>query len=134
MQILNVNLSASFLLSRALASHWLTSPSAVIPILGNKKIINIASVLTYTGSTSVPAYVASKGAIGQLTKALSNEWMSKGICVNAIAPGYIATELTAGIRADEEYERALLGRVPAGRWGLPADLAGAVVYLSGRGR
>jgi len=78
--------------------------------------------------------VATKGAIGQLTKALSNEWMGKGICVTALAPGYIATELTEGIRTSEEKEALILGRVPAGRWGVPEDLAGAVVYLASRAR
>lgn len=83
-----------------------------------------------TGSVEIPAYVASKGAIGQLTKALNNEWMSKGINVNAIAPGYIQTELTKEIADDPEKEKHILDRVPAKRWGLPGDLAGATIYLS----
>jgi len=97
-----------------------------------KKIIFVASVTTFTGSVEIPAYVASKGAIGQLTKALNNEWMGKGVNVNAVAPGYINTGLTKGITGDKEKERLILDRVPAKRWGLPEDLAGAVIYLSSR--
>lgn len=130
-QVIQVNLTASFILSRSLAKHWLSSPTFGPD---QKKIINIASVLTFTGSLNVCAYVATKGAIGQLTKALSNEWMGKGICVTALAPGYIATELTEGIRTNEERETAIIGRVPAGRWGVPEDLAGAIVYLASRAR
>ncbi|KAI9810174.1 MAG: hypothetical protein M1827_006620 [Pycnora praestabilis] len=111
-QIIQVNLSSAFVLSRALARHWFSLSPSTNPATSTKKIINIASVLTFTGSAQIPAYVATKGAIGQLTKALSNEWMSKGICVNAIAPGYIATELTEGIRGDVEKERHVLERVP----------------------
>ncbi len=81
----------------------------------------------------VPAYVATKGAIAGVTRALSNEWMGLGINVNALAPGYIETELTSGIREDGEKERAVLERVPLGRWGVPGDLAGAVVHLASRG-
>lgn len=84
---------------------------------------------TFVGAVEIPAYVASKGAIGQLTKALNSEWMSKGINVNAIAPGYIDTELTVGIKDGGEKERKILDRIPAGRWGLPADLAGSVIHL-----
>lgn len=131
-QVIQVNLTACFILARSLAKHWLSSPTPPSP--DKKKIINIASVLTFSGSLNVCAYVATKGAIGQLTKALSNEWMGKGICVNALAPGYIATELTEGIRTNEERETAIIGRVPAGRWGLPEDLAGAIVYLASRAR
>ena len=131
-QIIQVNLTASFILARSLAKHWLSGPTSPSP--DKKKIINIASVLTFSGSLNICAYVATKGAIGQLTKALSNEWMGKGICVTALAPGYIATELTEGIRTDKERESAIIGRVPAGRWGVPEDLAGAIVYLASRAR
>lgn len=131
-KVIQVNLTASFILARSLAKHWLASPTPPSP--DKKKIINIASVLTFTGSLNICAYVATKGAIGQLTKALSNEWMGKGICVTALAPGYIATELTEGIRTDQERETAIIGRVPAGRWGVPEDLAGAIVYLASRAR
>jgi 2-dehydro-3-deoxy-D-gluconate 5-dehydrogenase len=81
----------------------------------------------------VPAYVATKGAIAGVTRALNNEWMRQGINVNALAPGYIETELTSGIREDGERERAVLERVPLGRWGVPEDLAGAVVHLASAG-
>ncbi|MCJ1365019.1 hypothetical protein MMC16_004137 [Acarospora aff. strigata] len=137
-EVIQVNLTASFILARSLAKHWLSSPSPSPPpppqnpTPTKRKIINIASVLTFSGSLNVCAYVATKGAIGQLTKALSNEWMGQGICVNALAPGYIATDLTEGIRNSEEREKAILGRVPAGRWGSPGDLEGAVVYLASR--
>jgi len=81
----------------------------------------------------VPAYVATKGAIAGVTRALNNEWMQQGINVNALAPGYIETELTSGIREDGERERAVLERVPLGRWGVPEDLSGAVVHLASAG-
>ncbi|KAI9834362.1 MAG: hypothetical protein M1819_002973 [Sarea resinae] len=132
-EIIQVNLTSSFLLARTLAKHWLMTSLSSQP-KQQKKIINIASVLTFTGSVETPAYVATKGAIGQLTKALSNEWTAKGICVNAIAPGYIATDLTERIREMPEYEKAILGRVPAKRWGIPEDLAGAIIYLSSKAR
>lgn len=137
-QILQVNLSSAFQLSRALATHWFNTslsnfidagPSSATP---KKKIINIASVLTFSGAFEVSAYTTSKGAIGQLTKALGNEWMQKGICVNALAPGYIETALTKNY--PEERQRAILSRVPAGRWGQPEDLASAIIYLASKGR
>lgn len=87
---------------------------------------------TFVGSMEIPAYTASKGAIGQLTKALNNEWMSKGINVNAIAPGYIATELTKDLQDGTEKEKNIMARVPAGRWGVPEDLAGSVIHLCSR--
>jgi 2-dehydro-3-deoxy-D-gluconate 5-dehydrogenase len=147
--ILNVNLTAGFLLSREFAAHWLSTtlsncppplpppegPQAIPapPPVERKKIIFIGSVLCFSGSMQVPAYVATKGAIAGVTRALNNEWMRQGINVNALAPGYIETELTSGIREDGEKERAVLKRVPLGRWGVPEDLAGAVVHLAGRG-
>lgn len=97
-----------------------------------KKIIFVASVTTFTGSMEIPAYVASKGAIGQLTKALNNEWMGRGINVNAIAPGYFRTNLTQGIAENSDKEKHIMDRVPAGRWGQPDDLAGAIIYLCSR--
>jgi 2-deoxy-D-gluconate 3-dehydrogenase len=135
--ILNVNLTSAFLLSRELASHWLktslrTERGKTLPIGMRKKIIFIASVTAFTGSVQIPAYVSSKGAITALTRSLSNEWMGKGINVNSLAPGYIETELTKGIREDGEKERAVLDRVPLGRWGEPEDLAGAIVHLASR--
>jgi len=94
------------------------------------KIINIASLLAFQGGITVPAYAASKGAVVQLTKALANEWAIHGINVNAVAPGYIHTDNTAALRRDEARNRQILERIPAGRWGDPADLAGAVVFLA----
>ncbi|KAL7267828.1 hypothetical protein RUND412_009567 [Rhizina undulata] len=130
--ILNVNLSASFILSRDIARNWLSETEKGIAPPWNRKIINIASVLTFTGSVETPAYAASKGAIGQLTKALSNEWSGRGINVNAIAPGYIRTQLTKAFQENEDKSQQILNRTPMGRWGNPEDLAGAVVYLASR--
>lgn len=97
---------------------------------GHGKIINVASLLTFQGGITVPAYAASKGGVGQLTKALANEWAKDNVQVNAIAPGYIATDNTAALRADEARNASILGRIPAGRWGVPDDLIGAAVFLS----
>jgi 2-deoxy-D-gluconate 3-dehydrogenase len=97
---------------------------------GSGKIVFIASLLTFQGGITVPGYAASKGAIGQLTKALANEWAGKGVNVNAIAPGYIATDNTTALREDAARAASILGRIPAGRWGTPDDLAGAAVFLS----
>ena len=99
---------------------------------GGGKIINIASMLSFQGGILVPAYSASKGAVAQLTKALANEWASKNICVNAIAPGYMETDNTKPLREDPVRSKAILERIPAGRWGKPGDLAGAVVFLASR--
>jgi 2-deoxy-D-gluconate 3-dehydrogenase len=97
---------------------------------GSGKIINIASLLAFQGGVLVPAYAASKGAVAQLTKALANEWAPQGINVNAIAPGYMATDNTSALRADPIRSRQILGRIPAGRWGTPEDLAAAAVFLA----
>jgi 2-deoxy-D-gluconate 3-dehydrogenase len=97
---------------------------------GHGKIINTASLLAFQGGINVPGYAAAKGAVAQLTKALANEWASKGINVNAIAPGYMATDNTTALRADPVRSKAILDRIPAGRWGLPSDLAGAAVFLA----
>ena len=97
---------------------------------GGGKIINIASLLSFQGGITVPAYAASKGGVAQLTKALANEWAPKGIQVNAIAPGYFATDNTAALQADEDRNAAILSRIPAGGWGRPEDLAGAAIFLS----
>lgn len=95
-------------------------------------IINFASLLSFQGGLTVPAYAASKGAVAQLTKALANEWTSKGITVNAIAPGYIATDMNEALLKDENRLRSISERIPAGRWGNPEDFKGSVVYLSSR--
>ncbi len=96
------------------------------------KIVNIASLLSFQGGVFVPAYAASKGGVAQLTKALANEWSSKGVNVNAIAPGYIRTTNTEALQKDETRNRQILERIPAGRWGDPEDIAGAAVYLSSK--
>ncbi len=119
--LMKVNLDAPFILSRELGREMLSR--------GRGKIVFIASVLTFQGGINVVSYAASKGAIGSLVKALANEWAGKGVNVNAIAPGYIATDNTAALRADENRNRAILERIPAGRWGTPQDLVGAAVFL-----
>ena len=121
-RVIEINLNAQFILTREIARGMLER--------GKGKIIFIASLLTFQGGILVPAYAASKGGIGQLTKALSNEWALRGVQVNAIAPGYVATDNTAELRNDEERSPSILSRIPAGRWGDPEDLAGAAVYLS----
>lgn len=120
--VLNVNLDGVFIACRAAGRHMLER--------GSGKIINIASLLTFFGGITVPGYAASKGAVGQLTKALSNEWSGRGVQVNAIAPGYMATDNTAPLRADAGRSKEILSRIPAGRWGEPSDLEGAVVFLA----
>jgi 2-deoxy-D-gluconate 3-dehydrogenase len=97
---------------------------------GHGKIVNIASMLTFQGGINVPSYAAAKGGVGQITKAFANEWAGKGINVNAIAPGYMATDNTEKLQKDEVRSRQILERIPAGRWGVPDDLAGAAVFLS----
>jgi 2-dehydro-3-deoxy-D-gluconate 5-dehydrogenase len=119
--VMKVNLDAQFLLGRELGKEMVAR--------GRGKIVFIASMLTFQGGINVVSYAASKGAIGSLVKALANEWAGKGVNVNAIAPGYIATDNTAPLRADENRNRAILERIPAGRWGTPQDLVGAAIFL-----
>jgi 2-deoxy-D-gluconate 3-dehydrogenase len=97
---------------------------------GGGKIVFVASMLSFQGGVTVPGYAASKGGIAQLTKALSNEWAPHGVNVNAVAPGYIATDNTQALRNDEVRSRQILDRIPAGRWGEPEDVAGAFVFLA----
>ena len=97
---------------------------------GNGKVIFTASLLTFQGGITVPGYAASKGAVGQLTKAFANEWAGKGVNVNAIAPGYISTDNTTALRADENRSRSIMDRIPAGRWGEASDFKGPVVFLA----
>jgi 2-deoxy-D-gluconate 3-dehydrogenase len=97
---------------------------------GAGKIVNIASLLSFQGGITVPAYAAAKGGVAQLTKALANEWASRGVQVNAIAPGYMATDLTEALQNDATRSRQILERIPAGRWGSPDDVAGAAVFLA----
>jgi len=99
---------------------------------GHGKIINIASLLSFQGGILVPAYAAAKGGVAQLTKALANEWAPKGVNVNAITPGYMATDVTTTLRSDPVRNRQILERIPAGRWGTPQDLGGAAVFLASR--
>jgi 2-deoxy-D-gluconate 3-dehydrogenase len=120
--VLNVNLNGVFTAARAAGKHMIAR--------GSGKIINIASLLTFFGGFTVPAYAASKGGVGQLTKALSNEWSGKGVQVNAIAPGYMRTDNTAALQADPVRSKEILSRIPANRWGEPSDLEGAVVFLA----
>lgn len=120
--VLEVNLNAVFRLCQAVGRRMLAQ--------GSGKIINIASLLSFQGGVLVPSYAAAKGAVAQLTKALANEWAGKGINVNAIAPGYMATDNTAALRADPVRSRQILERIPAGRWGVPRDLAGTAVFLA----
>lgn len=119
--VIQVNLKALFFLSQAAGN--------VMAKQGSGKIINIASMLSFQGGILVPSYTAAKSAVAGLTHALANEWAGKGINVNAIAPGYMATDNTAPLRADEQRNRAILERIPAGRWGVPDDLKGVVVFL-----
>jgi 2-deoxy-D-gluconate 3-dehydrogenase len=97
---------------------------------GRGKIVNVASLLSFQGGLTVPAYAAAKGGVAQLTKALANEWAARGVNVNAIAPGYVRTDNTAALQADPVRSRQILERIPAGRWGEPADVAGAAVFLA----
>ncbi|RMD88956.1 MAG: SDR family oxidoreductase [Alphaproteobacteria bacterium] len=121
-EVIEVNLSAQFVLSREIGRGMIER--------GSGKIIFTASLLTFQGGSNVPGYAASKGGIGQLTKALANEWAGRGVNVNAIAPGYIATDNTEALRNDPERYRAILERIPQGRWGRPEDFAGPVVFLA----
>lgn len=121
-EVINVNLNGVFKFCRGVGQHMLKQ--------GSGKIINIASLLSFSGGITVPAYAASKGAVAQLTKALANEWASSGIQVNAIAPGYFETDNTFNIRQDAERHKSITARIPSGEWGKPEDLAGAVVFLS----
>jgi 2-deoxy-D-gluconate 3-dehydrogenase len=120
--VIDTNLKAVFFLSQAAARHMLEA--------GGGKIVHIASMLTFQGGIRVPSYTASKSGIGGLTKLMANEWAAKGINVNAIAPGYIATNNTAALQDDETRNRQILERIPAGRWGRPDDLGGAAVFLA----
>jgi 2-deoxy-D-gluconate 3-dehydrogenase len=119
--VINVNLHAPFILARQIGKSMIARRCG--------KIVFTASMLTFQGGITVPSYAASKGAVGQLVKALANEWAKFGVNVNAIAPGYIATDVTAPLQADAVRNKAILERIPAGRWGVGRDLAGAAVFL-----
>ena len=121
-EVIEVNLSSQFVLSREIGRGMVER--------GSGKIIFTASLLTFQGGITVPGYAASKGGVGQLTKALANEWAGKGVNVNAIAPGYIATDNTQALQDDPDRSKAILERIPAGRWGKPSDFAGPAVFLA----
>ncbi|MGO4514557.1 2-dehydro-3-deoxy-D-gluconate 5-dehydrogenase KduD [Terriglobus sp. 2YAB30_2] len=122
-RVIQINLNSVFQLSQLVGR-------ALIERKAPGKIVNIASLLSFQGGIRVPAYAASKGAVAQLTKALANEWAPRGIQVNAIAPGYIATDNTLPLRNDETRNRQILERIPTGRWGDPEDIAATAVFLS----
>ena len=120
--VLDINLKSLFLLSQSFAREALAAGRP-------GKIVNVASLLSFQGGIRVPAYTASKHAVAGLTKALANEWAGKGINVNAIAPGYVESNNTEALRADPDRSASILSRIPAGRWGKPADIGGAAVFL-----
>jgi 2-deoxy-D-gluconate 3-dehydrogenase len=120
--VLQVNLKAVWLLCQAAGRHMTERRQG--------KIINLASLLTYQGGITVPAYAAAKGGIGQLTKALANEWAKYGVNVNAIVPGYFATDMNEALLADHERNKQITERIPAGRWGSPEDMKGSIVFLA----
>jgi 2-deoxy-D-gluconate 3-dehydrogenase len=122
--VMDVNLKTLFFLSQSVARHMIPR--------GGGKIINIASMLSFQGGVRVASYTASKSGLAGITRLLANEWAGRGVNVNAIAPGYIATRNTAPLRQDEERNREIVGRIPAGRWGVPGDLTGAAVFLASR--
>ncbi|MDP9365755.1 MAG: SDR family oxidoreductase [Chloroflexota bacterium] len=121
-ETLRVNLSAAFFLSQAFGRRLVATGRG-------GKVLNLASMLSFQGGSLVPAYAASKSGLAGLTRALANEWAPRGINVNALAPGYLITEVTAGLRADPARAEAVRGRIPAGRWGEPADVQGTAVFL-----
>jgi 2-dehydro-3-deoxy-D-gluconate 5-dehydrogenase len=120
--VIDTNLKSTFFLAQAAARHMVAQRYG--------RIVNIASMLTFQGGIRVPSYTASKSGVGGLTKLMANEWAPHGVTVNAIAPGYIATSNTAALQADETRNRQIVERIPAGRWGDPADLGGAAVFLA----
>ncbi|HEY8908562.1 MAG TPA: 2-dehydro-3-deoxy-D-gluconate 5-dehydrogenase KduD [Rhodoferax sp.] len=121
--VVDLNLKSVFFFSQAVARQFMAQGTG-------GKIINVASMLSYQGGVRVPSYTASKSGVMGITRALANEWARHGINVNAIAPGYMATDNTSALRADEARNAAILERIPAGRWGVPADMAGPVVFLA----
>lgn len=137
-QVLQVNLTSVFTLSRNFGAYLLSRdfpPTDGDGIgTGHRRgsIINVASLLSFQGGFTVPAYAASKGGVTQLTRALSNEWASKGITVNAIAPGYIDTDMNVALVNDQNRNAGILARIPAGRWGRPEEFKGVVVFLASR--
>ena len=123
-KVLSINLDSPFILARELGKRMIEK--------GNGKIIFTCSLLSFQGGINVPGYAASKGALASLVKALANEWACKGVNVNGIAPGYIATDNTEALRNDEERSRSILSRIPANRWGEPEDFKGPTVFLASK--
>ena len=123
-KVLSLNLDAPFILARELGKRMLER--------GSGKIIFTCSLLSFQGGINVPGYAASKGALSSLVKALANEWAGKGVNVNGIAPGYIATDNTEALRNDEERSKSILSRIPANRWGVPDDFKGATIFLASK--
>ncbi|WP_069661097.1 SDR family NAD(P)-dependent oxidoreductase [Arcticibacter eurypsychrophilus] len=123
-KVIEINLNSQFVISREIGARMIEN--------GSGKIIFTASLLTFQGGIHVPGYAASKGAIGSLVKALANEWTSKGVNVNGIAPGYVSTDNTEALRNDEERSKSILGRIPAGRWGETDDFKGPIVFLASK--
>ena len=121
-KVININLNAQFILGRELGKHMIEK--------GGGKIVFTCSLLSFQGGINVPGYTASKSALAGLVKAFSNEWASKGVCVNGIAPGYVATNNTAALRADAERSEAILSRIPGGRWATPEDYKGPAIFLA----
>ncbi|RAL15948.1 2-deoxy-D-gluconate 3-dehydrogenase [Aspergillus homomorphus CBS 101889] len=128
--VLQTNLTTIFTLCRDVGRYMLTRPADDPQQRGT--IINVASLVSFQGGLTVPAYAAAKGGVAQLTKALSNEWAARGVRVNAIAPGYVATEMNTALLRDETRAKSILDRIPAGRWASPEDFKGVTVFLAGR--
>ncbi|PYI04095.1 2-deoxy-D-gluconate 3-dehydrogenase [Aspergillus sclerotiicarbonarius CBS 121057] len=129
-EVLQTNLTTIFTLARDIGAYMLTRTPD--PHGHRGSIINVASLVSFQGGITVPAYAAAKGGVAQLTKALSNEWASQGINVNAVAPGYVATEMNTALLNDEDRARSILERIPAGRWATPEDFKGVTVFLASR--
>lgn len=123
--VIDINLKTVFFFSQAVAKQYIKQGSG-------GKIINVASMLSFQGGIRVPSYTASKSAVAGITRAMANEWASKGININAIAPGYMATNNTAQLRSDKDRSEAIIDRIPAGRWGTPDDMRGPIVFLASK--
>jgi len=130
--VIATNLNSPFFLMQAVGKWWIETGRAKAPEDARLKLVNIASLLSFQGGITVPAYAASKHGIAGVTKALSNEWAKERVNINAIAPGYIATENTKALRDDPLRNKAIQDRIPEGRWGQPEELAGAAVFLASR--
>jgi 2-deoxy-D-gluconate 3-dehydrogenase len=130
--VIQINLTAPFFLCQAFAKWWLTGGRGQSPEDARLKIVNIASMLSFQGGILVPSYTAAKSGIAGITRALACEWAKERINVNAVAPGYIATENTRPIREDEKRNESILARIPEGRWGTPDDIAGSCVFLASK--